>query len=283
METVDTDVVAGVRASLNYVAPWSAKNRLYVAPGAHLTTTEYDPHVVLIADGRPHGGEFSLDRNGFMFVRHHSAVADFSAPAELDAAYIGEATHLVGQLTGADLVISEGWVLRRSGTALRGAQPPAPDVHIDLHPDRAPGVFERFHATHGRPGKQFRRVIYTSLWRAFSPPPQDCPLAILDYRSVADTEGVANLLLFVDQPPDPVPDTIEDEQSQPAGTVFTYSPAHRWWYFPDMNPDEALLLKLHDSDHSVAWRAPHTAFRDPSVPAGHTRESVEIRTFAFFY
>jgi len=273
----------GVRASLNYVAPWSARNRLYVAPGAHLTTTEYDPHVVTIANGRPRAGEFSLDENGFTFVRHDSAVRDFSDTAELDGTYTDEAVSLVKRLTGADLVVSEGWVLRRSGTELNGAQPPAPDVHIDLHPDRAPGVFENFHAAQGRPGAAFRRAIYTSLWRAFSPPPQDSPLAILDYRSVADTEGVANLLLFVPEPPDPVPDTIEDEQSQPAGTVFTYNPAHQWWYFPDMHAGEALLFKLHDSDHSVAWRAPHTAFRDPGAPPGSRRESVEIRTMAFFY
>jgi hypothetical protein len=283
MDVADTDAAAGVPATLNYVAPWSAKNRLYVAPGAHLTTTEYDPHAVRISDGRPHSDEFTLDRNGFVFARHTSAVSDFADAAEVERTYPGEAVSLVKRLTGADLVISGGWVLRRSGTDLKGAQPPAPDVHVDLHPDRAAGVLENFHATQGLPGRTFRRAIYSSLWRAFSPPPQDCPLAVLDYTSVADTEGVANLLLFVAEPPDPVPDTIEDPQSQPAGTVFTFSPAHRWWYFPGMTSSEVLLIKLHDTDHSVAWRAPHTAFRDPSVPPGHLRESIEIRTVAFFY
>jgi hypothetical protein len=124
----------------------------------------------------------------------------------------------------------------------------------------------------------------TSLWRAFSPPPQDWPLALLDYRSVDDTEGEPNLLLFVDQLPDPgdVPD-IADPDSQPAGSIFAYRPGHRWWYFPDMRPDEALLFKLHDTDHDVAWRVPHTAFEDESAEGAHPRESVEFRTVAFFY
>jgi hypothetical protein len=58
---------------------------------------------------------------------------------------------------------------------------------------------------------------------------------------------------------------------------------HRWWYFPGMHAGEALLLKLCDTDHSVAWRAPHSAFRDPSVTPPHSRESVELRTVAFFF
>ena len=121
----------------------------------------------------------------------------------------------------------------------------------------------------------------------FSRPPQDWPLAILDYRSVADTEGQPNLLLFVDTLPDPgdVPD-IPDEDTHPAGPIFTYRPEHRWWYFPGMRADEALLFKLHDTVHSVAWRAPHTAFHAAGAAGAagaHPRESVELRTVAFFY
>ena len=44
-----------------------------------------------------------------------------------------------------------------------------------------------------------------------------------------------------------------------------------------------LLFKLHDSDHSVAWRAPHTAFEAPYAAQANPRESVELRTIAFFY
>ena len=53
--------------------------------------------------------------------------------------------------------------------------------------------------------------------------------------------------------------------------------------FPDLTADEALLFKLHDSDHSVAWRCPHTAFETPYAAAANPRESVELRTIAFFY
>lgn len=268
-----------VSATLNYVAPDSSRNRLYVCPSGHMTTTRYAPREVAVTDGRPFAGDFTLDASGFTLLHHSSAVTDFSDASQLDDVYVPEAKALVKEATGADHVETIGWVIRRSGPERRGAQPPAPDVHVDIHPGRAD---TRFQAASDRP---YRRAIMTSLWRAFSPPPQDEPLAVLDYRSVADDEGRPNLLLFVDElpAPDGVPD-IPDPDSEPAGTVFTYEPGHRWWYFPDLRADEAILLKLHDTDHSVAWRSPHTSFRDPTVPGeGHHRESVELRTIAFFY
>jgi len=281
MDAVNDDVAAsGVSATLNYLAPDSVRNRLYVAPGGHVTTTRYAPRTVWIANGRPYRDDFSLDRSGFTLLDHCSAVTGFGDAAELDRVYVAEAASLVRQVTGADEVVSLGWVIRRAGGQRRGAQPPASDVHVDVHPGRA---HARLTATvpGGRP---FRRAIMTSLWRAFSPPPQDWPLAILDYRSVDDAEGEPNLLLFVDSLPDPddVPD-IDDPESVPAGSIFAYRPAHRWWYFPGMTAGEALLFKLHDTDHSVAWRAPHTAFHDETAAGAHPRESVELRTVAFFY
>jgi hypothetical protein len=49
-----------------------------------------------------------------------------------------------------------------------------------------------------------------------------------------------------------------------------------------MQPDDALLFKFHDSDHSRTWRCPHTAFRDTSFPHAHIRESIECRSVAFW-
>lgn len=72
------------------------------------------------------------------------------------------------------------------------------------------------------------------------------------------------------------------EEHARAATIFRYSPKHRWWYFSNMTRDEVVMLKFYDSDHSQAWRAPHTAFRDPSFPNAVTRESIEVRTIAYF-
>jgi hypothetical protein len=273
-------LISTVPATLNYLRPGSPRNRLYVAPGGHMTTTEYAPTTVTVTNGRPRAGEFTLDRNGFTLLRHTSAVGDFADPAQLDGTYRAEVSELVKQALGADAVTALGWVIRRANQPLDGAQPPAPDVHVDIHPGR---THDRMSAASPR-AEPYRRAVMTSLWRAFSPPPQDWPLALLDYRSVDDGEGEPNLLLFVDQLPDPdnVPD-IDDPDSMPAGSIFAPSPRHRWWFFPDLTADEALLFKLHDTDHSVAWRAPHTAFEAPYAADANPRESVEFRTIAFFY
>ena len=50
-----------------------------------------------------------------------------------------------------------------------------------------------------------------------------------------------------------------------------------------MDAGEALLVKLHDTDHSVAWRAPHTAFHDASAVGAFPRQSIELRSIAYFY
>jgi hypothetical protein len=274
-----------VPATLNYLAPGSTRNLRYVASNAVLTTTAFAPFTVSVADGRPRRGEFTLDASGFTLLDHRSAVTNFRDEDELASRYVAEGMGLVAGVTGADHVVSLGWVLR-SAAATRGAgRAPGDEVHVDMHPYSAAARFAEIHEKDGVPGKVFKRAVCTSLWRTFSPPPQDWPLAVCDYRSTDDAEGLPNVMIMVDKlpRPDEVPEVVVVAPGQQAGTVFPFNPAHRWWYFPGMDVGEALLLKLCDTDHSVAWRAPHSAFRDPSVTPPHSRESVDLRTVAFFF
>jgi len=64
----------------------------------------------------------------------------------------------------------------------------------------------------------------------------------------------------------------------------SFSPEHRWYYFPDMARDEAMVFKVYDSaDDGRARFTAHTAFDDPTAPRdAPPRESIESRTFAFF-
>jgi hypothetical protein len=49
-----------------------------------------------------------------------------------------------------------------------------------------------------------------------------------------------------------------------------------------MAPDEALLIKCHDFDETVARFAPHTAFVDPTVRDVIPRARNEGRTLAIW-
>jgi hypothetical protein len=276
--------VEGVEAAVDYLVPGSRINRRYVAPGAELNTGRYAPHTIFIRNGRPVQSALGLDTQGFVLAKQPSLVSDFRDRSIVDAVYPAEVERIVKALTGADLVALLGYVLRSSGTTSSQVQPPAGEVHVDMSTDRAvrlaASMFERSFA--GRSG--FSRFIASSLWRPFSPPPQNWPLAVCDGMSVRNDEGVPNVMVRVAELPDPanIPAHCEDEDKLPAASVFYFSPKHRWWYFPDMTRDEVLLVKFHDSDHSKAWRAPHTSFRDPSVQNAAPRESIEFRTIAYF-
>jgi hypothetical protein len=70
------------------------------------------------------------------------------------------------------------------------------------------------------------------------------------------------------------------------GEVYhcAYNPEHRWYYFPNMQRHEAVVFKTFDSikDGRARWTA-HTAFDDPtSPPDAPPRESIEMRTLAFY-
>jgi len=63
-----------------------------------------------------------------------------------------------------------------------------------------------------------------------------------------------------------------------------YNPRHRWYYFPKMRRDEALVFKVYDSATDGRARfTPHSSFDNPTSPPGaHARQSIEARAFAFF-
>jgi hypothetical protein len=108
------------------------------------------------------------------------------------------------------------------------------------------------------------------VWRAINQPIEANPLAIADAQSV-----------------DPV-DLLVAERRYPnrVGQTYRlrYNPRHRWYYFPRMRRDEALVFKVFDSakDGRARFTA-HTSFIDPATPPGAPpRQSIEARALAFF-
>jgi hypothetical protein len=257
---------------------------LFIARGASSSTDRSEKHAVTIRNGRPVQASFTLDVHGFEVGDHSGAVVDVTDPAELEAVYVPEVCWFVQQRLGADQVLSRGWEVRRSvAPAEHGAQPPAAGVHVDYAPDHVPGMVARAYARHFPDGPGFRRAVVTSTWRVVSPPPQDWPLALCDFRTLAPEDGAPTTAYFVDTlPADPFGPV---EHLTPVGSSWRvrHNPAHEWWYFPGMHCGEVLLIKLGDTDRTRAWAAPHAAFRDPSAVTAAPRHSIEVRTFAYFH
>jgi hypothetical protein len=115
-----------------------------------------------------------------------------------------------------------------------------------------------------------RRFAIIQVWRPIRHPVETDPLAICDARSVSFDDFVISERRY----PNRIGQTY----------AITYNPAHRWYWLPLMRRDEALVFKVYDSskDGRARWSA-HTAFDDPtSPPNARPRESIEIRTLAFF-
>lgn len=292
----DTTNIRTVVAEISYLAPGSFINRRFVSPGVEVNTGTYENYRVQIRDARPLSERFSLDAHGFVLAEHKSNDEDFFDSEEVDTVYPGEVTEVVRALTGADRVVQRGWMVRTSGdlekrqrkvkgyTHQGGVQPPASEAHVDYMPERAETMASAIYKESFPDAKPYSRFIASSLWRAFSPPPQDWPLALCHAGSVGRDEGTPNALIIVDEIPDR--DTMLadmwEEKTVVTAAIFPYNPRHRWWYFSHMTRDEVVLLKFHDSDASKALRVPHTAFHDRSFPDARPRSSIEVRTFAYF-
>jgi len=292
----DIHEVRSIEAEISYLAPGSHINRRFVAPGEEVNTGANEKHRAKIRDGRSIKDQFSLDTQGFVLAEHKSAISDFLDSEQVDAAYPGEVTEVMKQLTGADHVALRGWMVRTSGdlekrprkvvgyTHQGGVQPPASEAHVDYMPERAAIMADAIYKESFPGEKPYSRFIASSLWRTFSEPPQDWPLALCDGSTVGADEGTPNALIIVDEIPDRETMLADmwEEKTVITAAIFRYNPKHRWWYFSNMNRDEVVLLKFHDSDPSSVQRVPHTAFHDLSFADAHPRESIEFRTFAYF-
>ncbi|CAK7198677.1 hypothetical protein SEUCBS139899_001341 [Sporothrix eucalyptigena] len=296
------DTARTTQANLKYLLPGTDINRRFVSSGVEVNTGKYGPYPTTIRDGRDIRDHFQLDRHGFRLLDAPTAIVDFHDTPEVEAKYQEEVRGYVQKAYGADLVIPMNWMLRTSAAIIPkkveangdgekkpyrhygGLQPAAGEVHVDTEPSRQLAAAQAAYAKARPNGPGFKRFIVSSFWRTFTPPPQECPLAVCDSRSVRDDEGTPNVLWVVDKIPegDDMFAPMDDDK-QIAAAIFRHNPDHRWWYFSRMHRDEALLFKFHDSDHSVGWRVPHTAFWDDSFGAeANVRESIECRSIAFF-
>jgi len=235
-------------------------------------TGMHDPHAVEIADGRPRAREFSLDVHGFAFVEHPTAMRDFFAPGEIERVYYPEVEALVKQLSGAARVVVFDHTLRSGDAGEREARlvrEPVTSVHNDYTERSAPRRVREILPNEAE-ALLARRFAIVQVWRAIDQPIRTHPLAIADARTVA--------------PADLIP--AERRYPHRVGEIYQarYNPAHRWFYFPEMRRDEALVFKTFDSATDGRARSGvHTAFDDPSTPpAAPPRRSIEARAFAFF-
>jgi hypothetical protein len=265
-----------VMAELNYLAPTSGKPRTYAfdpPPGELQSTNLPEPHRVPIFDGRAISNTFSLDREGFALLRHPTAVKDFYDEAQIRTIYYPAAEAFIRSTLRADRVVLFDHTVRKrvEGAAdIRGAGPrqPATRVHVDQTVNSGANRV-REHLPDEADELLKGRVQVINLWRPIRGPVRDAPLAMCDGTTVAPGDLVASDLIYPNR----------------RGETYSvkFNPDHRWFYFPEMQAEEAVLLKCYDSlDDGRTRFGPHTAFVDPTTPPdAPLRESIELRTLVF--
>ena len=272
-----------VQSRLNYIGPMTDRPRYYASDCSRDVLT-LDPRTIEIEDARLRARPHSLAQAGFALLPHKSTVCDFHNPEEIARVYRLETERLLLELTDADEVVLSARPVRRFGQVSPDSirltnsgqlynSRPAHFVHVDISNAAAAAFAKRCQPkNHGQP---VRRFAHYNVWRVFSPPPQDVPLAVCDSRSVSAADLVeADAMMDIPGKP----------ESSYVGLVVRYSPHHRWSYFSHMNRGEVLVFKTHDSDAGQPNHVPHTAFNDPTCPSGLApRASIEMRGIAYWF
>jgi hypothetical protein len=256
-------------ATLHYLKRGSEKPAYYriePPPGVPRWNGIDDPREMSIEDARGRESEFTLDRNGFALVKAPTAVADFYDLEEIKRIYYPEVEHLLRDTLGAARVFIFDHNVRNAG--LPDLATPSRQVHND-HTVNSAARRVRDHLGAEADELLKHRFGIVNVWRPVRGPVLDSPLALCDAQTFTDEDLIASDLVYAH---------VRGETSR-----VEYSPAHHWYYFSEMQTDEALLIRIHDSANDGRARLSfHTSFENPLTPSAPPRESIEVRALVFF-
>jgi len=234
---------------------------------------EFQEHLMTIHDARLCRDSLSLECEGFVFVDHDTQVQDFHDIQALKSVYYPEIESLIKQHTGAARVLVFDHTLRsgdETAQAEKNLREPVKVVHNDYTewsgPQRVRDLLPEDEAQTLLEG----RVAVVQAWRPIRGPVLSSPLAICDAQSVESKDLIP----------------AERHHKDRIGEIYqlAFNPEHRWYWFPEMQRNEALVFKCYDSEKDGRARfTAHGSFDDPATPVdAPQRESIEVRTIAFW-
>ncbi len=230
---------------------------------------------VSIHNGRHDKTSSSLDVEGFKLVSQASDVADFYDDAEIGSIYHSEVKALLKEITGAARIeIFDD--TRRSTSLCRQRELKIREAADIVHNDYTAGSGIKRLRDHfaddpdGAEKLLSRRFAIVNVWRSIAGPVLNHPLTLCDATTVRPGDLVS----------------VERRADERIGEiqVALFDQGQRWYYFPEMQMDEALLFKTFDSETDGRARfTVHTSFEDPDAPEDALpRESIETRCLVFF-
>jgi hypothetical protein len=267
--------LVSVIGELNYLLDDGVRpiNYAFAQPeGKPQRTGTLQPTQVEIHNARLLAVPATLDVQGFVRVDKPSAVPDLEDEAQVRQLYYAEADALIREQTGAVKTVIFDHTIRidQPGREAAGLREPVRYVHND-QTERSAVRRVRDHLPAEEAEQRLqKRFAIINLWRPIGAPVFTTPLAVCDASSIDPADFLPSDLVYRDK----------------VGETFSLraNPNHRWYYYPQLRPEEALLLKIYDSStHGVARAGAHTAFDDPTTAVdAPPRRSIELRVLVFF-
>ena len=226
-----------------------------------------------------------IHTSGFEMVRKPTAIHDFYDCAEVMSVYYEECKALARKLTGAHTTYTFDHIIRESEKQLSsggidGSQRESGvssgggyigNVHMD-YTDAT--TWDRYLGLHGETVPKSTHVYALNFWRPLSVSAHDNPLAVCDARTVSRDDLLEVIVYGYG---------AENYSWYDIG-IETFSvcasDAHRWYSYPDMTPDDVLVIKSYDSEGVIGTTCPHASFPHPQ-PLGIERKSIELRVLCF--
>ncbi len=264
-----------VEAGVPYLADLSIKPVTYNPPigsGVPRREGNYRDFKVKIHNARTIARDLSLDRQAFVLVNHDTAVRSFYDKDEIKRTWEPEVEALIKRETGASKVVVFDHTIRAADRGVeRGHRAPVRSVHNDYTEKSGPQRVRELLPADEAEARLRKRFVEINVWRNIAHDPVEMsPLGFVDSQSIAPRDLAVCDLIYADR----------------TGEIYigVHNADHRWYYFPRMTREEAVLIKCYDSLKDGRARfSLHSAFDDPTSPKNpKPRESIETRTFAFF-
>jgi len=271
-----------VRAALTFLASRNSQ-AVYipsVAGGESVDTAQGDHKIVQVPvrNGREEKPDASIETEGFQLVKHEAKdVTDFYDNEQVKTKYHPQIKELLlSKIPGATRVeIFDD--TRRSASSSKRSDPerklrePSANVHNDYTPASGIKRLRTFMEDNfpDEPNVEEllqRRWYIVNVWRSMDGPVLNFPMVFCDSQTVNDDDIIP----------------VERRSANRTGEIqmAVYNESQQWYYFPQLQMDEALLIKTFDS--ATTCKSIHTSFDDTTAAVdAPPLESIESRCFVF--
>ena len=228
-------------------------------------------HHVQIQNARSRGDEISLEDNGFQLFEFQAPIQDFTDSKLVTDRYHPAIKAKLQEISGADEVFITHHLIRTEDKSdFNKAY--ARFLHCDysLATARSASLnLLRNRQIDTAPYEDADFAWYNT-WQPFDHPVEQNPLTVIDASTIVKEDIV---------------DYIYGGYGKSSkSSIPMYNPAHQFYYYSHMTPEEVLLIKQLDTRVDCANVSPHTSFILPDAATDTLpRRSIEVRMMAVFH